>query len=308
MDATLTSTRIAYSSTVTRTREPKRRDSVAPRCPAFFDPPSLSQHDEPPSVVGEDFTLVSNDDSALSADTPLGRSFLKSPRTPAWKAFPAVEEFPSPSWAEDVTLTSTPQCGRKNCSLEKLWLDASMLKEYPKSPPLGRPRTDSLRTFTSSMEALENMSSSVALMVTLHPECPLESRGRKRSIEAESKSPAVRTGKAKTSTSSQDTKNQPAHTTKSPRKRGTGANLRESYVQNLPRHQDLMASLNTRYAFEYQLTLGILDAMNRAPPAQPRSAGQSEKKSKRLSASFSQTLGSLKRRAPSPRAVSILGL
>ncbi|EKM56686.1 uncharacterized protein PHACADRAFT_253949 [Phanerochaete carnosa HHB-10118-sp] len=307
MHATLTTTRIAYSSTVTRTRKPKRRDSVASRCPAFYDPPSPSQYDEPPSAVVEDLTLVSYDDSTLSADTPLGRSPLKSPRTPAWKAFPAIEESPNLSWAEDVTLTSTPQCGRKSCSPQKLWLDASMLKEYPKSPPLKRFRADSLRTFASSMEALEKMSNSAALMTTLHPECPVEKRGRKRAMEAERKSPAVRGGKARTSTSPQDTENQPVHTTQSSRKRGPGASLRESHVQNLPRHQDPMTSLDPRYVFEYQLTLGVLDAMDHAPLGHPRSAEQSEKKSKRLSASFAQTLGSLKRRVPSPRS-SIPGL
>lgn len=298
MDDTLSSPRrTAYSSTVTRTPKPRRhRDSLAHRRAAFYDSPSPSQYGELPSIVVEDITLVSTDDSALSADASLGRSFLGSPRTPVWKAFPNVDESVGSDWAEEPTLTSTPQCGRKDCSLEKPWVDASMLKEYPKSPPLGRPRTDSLRTFASSMEVLKNMSSSDASMMTLHP---AEERSQKRSIDGASRSPTAKSGKTRASTSLRGGENQSVHTTKSLRKCGPSANLRESYVQNLSGGEDSTSTLDPRYAFEYQLTLAMLDAMERrATPHRPKAAAQSEKPSQRLSAPFTQTLGSLRRRMP----------
>ena len=210
--------------------------------------------------------------------------------------------------AGDVTLTSTPQCGRKDCSLEKQVLDVSALKEYPKSPPQGCPRADSLRTFASSMEVLETMSNSGASVVTLHSDCSGEGRGRKKPTGEGDKATVGRNTKMKKSINSHDNENESVHTKQSIRKRGPSSNLREAYVQNPPRDEDPLATLDPRYAFEYQLTLAILDAMDRAPPRRPSSAGQSDKKSKRLSSPFAQTLGSLKRRVPSPRSVSILGL
>ncbi|GJE86327.1 hypothetical protein PsYK624_024070 [Phanerochaete sordida] len=301
MDALLASAspRLGFSATVTSTPNAKR-DSHECRYPSFFVPPSPSQDDasELPSIVVEDLTFVSPDDST--------RTVLTSPRMPVWDAFPAAEE-PSPLWAHDVTLVSPPPCGRKECSLEKPWLDASTLKEYPKSPPAGRPRTDSLRTFASSMEVLEKMASPAASVVTLRSGRSGEGRSRKKATDEGSKSPAARPAKGRAPASPHMADTSSAHTTQSLRKRGPSANLREAYVRNLSRTHP---ALDPRYAFEYQLTLAILDAMERAPPRRPRPAGQGDKqaKAKRLSAPFVQSLGSLKRRVPSLRAASVVGL
>ena len=82
MDAMLASPRLGFSATVTSTPNAKR-DLHGCRYPSFFVPPSPSQDDasELPSIVVEDLTLVSHDDST--------RTVLSSPRMPVWNAFPA---------------------------------------------------------------------------------------------------------------------------------------------------------------------------------------------------------------------------
>lgn len=271
---------------VSRTSEGKRfnsQRSYVSSCPA-------TPGGTLPSIFIEDLSMNTHDDSTYSDDASHSLlTILNTPRR-VWGASPTINDPRTGLWMDEQTLNSASPYTAGTIFLDKPWLDAS-LEQYPKSPPLGRPRTSSLRSFGSSMDVIQADASGLYLdwdVLDNSPKCQADLLSN--ADQKNAAIPSVEDARENLRVASHAPTIQ---STRKLRRRGRSQNLRDLFVRAAEDGED--EPPNTVYnTFEYQLTLAMLNAMNLSSAAH-RTTSQCDKKPRRVLASLASPLGGLVR-------------
>ena len=272
-----------------------------------------------PSIVVEDLSMDTNESSLYSGQTSLGQHSLVTAvgtPQPTWNSKPAIRGSSALFWLDEKTLAASPPFVHKEFRREESFLSTS-LDQYPKSPPLGYLQSASVNSFGSSIEALRSLASptSVATPNILPDslrrggadESGVHELSPQPSGSSTIRKPGPRNSYFKPESASVDRRASiPA--SRKLRKRGRRPNLRDLYTQNSTKAEhdnDMPMTTDPAYSFEYQLTLAILDAMERVPIRHTRKRGVSQKP-KHFTTAFAQGLGDLRQRLGSRKVLGLL--